>query len=64
MPYYDFKCVSCEHTQEELVKMGTNESICEKCGAKAEKSMSSYRFNATGLPNGFASTRSRKKGEK
>ena len=34
MPLYDFKCRSCGHTFEELVKLGEAPS-CPKCGAQA-----------------------------
>ena len=56
MPFYNFKCTVCGNVTEELVKMGTDTITC-KCGGTAEKQLS-LKFNATGLPNGFSSTRS------
>lgn len=57
MPFYTFKCPKCDITKDELVKMGTTETVCETCGSKTEKQLS-MRFNGHGLPNGFSATRS------
>lgn len=57
MPYYTFNCAKCNETKDELVPMGTTSTICESCGGATVK-LPSFRANATGLPNGFASTRS------
>lgn len=51
MPLYTFKCGTCDHTQDYLVKMGTEKTDCKKCGQEATKQLS-YKFAATGLPNG------------
>lgn len=58
MPFYTFTCTSenCQHTQDYLVKMGTKETDCKECGSPAEYQMS-YKFSATGLPNGHITFR-------
>jgi putative FmdB family regulatory protein len=35
MPFYDYQCAKCEHTQEELHPMSGPEEklVCEKCGS-------------------------------
>jgi putative FmdB family regulatory protein len=58
MPFYSFKCPKCEAVTEELVRMGTESTTCAKCGEPTIK-QPSFRFNAHGLPNGFANTRSK-----
>ena len=62
LPFYDFKCTSetCDYNKEELEKMGTVEITCPKCGEKALKTMNSYRFVSTNLPNGHHAARSKK----
>lgn len=57
MPFYSFKCPKCEAVTEKLVKMGVESTVCYQCGSPTAK-QPSFRFNATGLPNGFSSTRS------
>ena len=58
MPFYTFICKEkeCGHTQDYLVKMGTKETPCKKCGNPAEYKMS-YKFSAIGLPNGHITFR-------
>lgn len=56
MPMYTFKCTKCEHIEDYLVKMGTTETKCKKCGELATKQMS-YKFSSIGLPNGHITTR-------
>lgn len=62
MPIYDFKCSNpeCNYHDEELVKMGTNKIECPKCGQEAVKTMNSYKFVSTNLPNGHHAARSKK----
>lgn len=59
MPFYNFECTNeeCkEKYKNELVKMGTTEIECKKCGEVAKKTLS-YNFAATGLPNGHITNR-------
>ena len=50
MPLYNFRCGN-EHTFEQLVKMGTEETVCPVCKQPAKqiiltgKTGLSYRFN-------------------
>ena len=62
MPFYEFKCTTeiCNYHQEELVKMGEYEIVCPSCGGKAIKTINSYRFVSTNLPNGHHAARSKK----
>ena len=57
MPFYSFKCTNCNAIKDELVVIGTESTTCKECGAPTVK-QPSFRFSATGLPNGFSSTRS------
>jgi putative FmdB family regulatory protein len=57
MPFYTFKCTKCEVAKDELVKYGTESTKCATCGEPTVK-QPSFRFSATGLPNGFSATRS------
>lgn len=61
MPIYAFKCPTCGTQKEEIVKMGTTKTTCEKCGGESEKQLS-MRFHGHGLPNGFSSNRSKSRG--
>jgi putative FmdB family regulatory protein len=64
MPFYSFKCTKCNVTADELVKMGTESTVCATCGEPTVK-QPSFRFSAHGLPNGFSATRSQsRKGER
>lgn len=59
MPLYNFQCTNeqCnEFSKNQLVKMGTEEISCPKCGEVAKKALS-YNFAATGLPNGHITNR-------
>jgi putative FmdB family regulatory protein len=58
MPFYSFKCPKCNVTADELVRMGTGSTVCKTCGTETEK-QPSFKTVALGLPNGFASTRSK-----
>lgn len=58
MPFYTFACTSeeCQHTKDYLVKAGVKETACAECGEPAAYQLS-YRFSATGLPNGHITFR-------
>ncbi len=59
MPFYEFEC-TCGEITEELVKMGTEEIECPKCGAKAKKIISRCSFSLKGggwYADGYASTK-------
>lgn len=56
MPLYTFECPRCNTKGDELVPIGTESTTCKECGEPTVK-LPSFRFNATGLPNGFASSR-------
>lgn len=58
MPFYTFFCPKCNVTADELVRMGTETTECKTCGTQTEK-LPSFKTVALGLPNGFASTRSK-----
>jgi putative FmdB family regulatory protein len=58
MPFYTFKCPKCNVTADELVRMGTESTKCAECGEDTVK-QPSFKTFALGLPNGFASTRSK-----
>lgn len=62
MPFYTFACTNCEAVTEKLVRMNTESTVCDKCGSPTAK-QPSFRFNAHGLPNGFANTRSQSRKE-
>jgi putative FmdB family regulatory protein len=62
MPFYTFFCAKCDVEKDELVPMGTTSTKCPSCGAPTVK-QPSFRFNATGLPNGFSTTRSQSRKE-
>jgi putative FmdB family regulatory protein len=47
MPFYEFEC-ECGEVTEELVKMGTEEISCPKCGKSAHKIMSRCSFSLKG----------------
>lgn len=47
MPFYEFEC-ECGQVTEELVKMGTEEIACPKCGKSAHKIMSRCSFSLKG----------------
>jgi hypothetical protein len=54
LPLVVFFCDHCEKTFEKVVPLGTVHTYCEFCGDEAfRNSNESYRFNSTGLPNGF-----------
>lgn len=64
MPIYEFKCTECEHVKDEIVKMGTTTTECEKCGKPTAKTMGSFLFAAHGLPNGHNAVRANKNAKK
>lgn len=37
MPIYEFKCSSCDHLFNDIVKFDVKENTCEKCGKVALK---------------------------
>jgi putative FmdB family regulatory protein len=47
MPFYEFEC-ECGEVTEELVKLGTEEISCPKCGKSAHKIMSRCSFSLKG----------------
>lgn len=47
MPIYEFECPNGT-ISEKLVKVGTNEIICPKCGKKATKIISRFNFHLKG----------------
>ncbi|HDI60093.1 MAG TPA: zinc ribbon domain-containing protein [Desulfobacteraceae bacterium] len=47
MPMYEFKC-ECGEVTEALVRMGTEETKCPKCGRKAKKILSNCTFSLKG----------------
>jgi putative FmdB family regulatory protein len=47
MPFYEFEC-ECGKVTEELVKMGTEEIDCPRCGRPAHKIMSRCSFSLKG----------------
>ena len=63
IPIYEFRCQHCGHVFDELCSVGTNEMKCPQCCSISTKSSGGYMSNSTGLPNGFASTRSDKRGK-
>lgn len=58
MPFYTFKCSTCDITKDELVKMGTETTVCKECGNETER-LPVYRTVALGLPNGFHTIKSK-----
>jgi len=40
MPIYEYKCTTCAHKFEEIVKSGTMITECELCGDEAQKLVS------------------------
>lgn len=62
MPFYNFKCSNeqCGEAFDDLVKMGTTEVECTKCKQPAHKTIDSYKFVSTGLPNGHNGARATK----
>lgn len=60
MPIYKFNCEKCDTSFEKIVKMGTQETLCE-CGEIAKKDFrGSLLFSSVGLPNGHNSHSKRK----
>lgn len=55
MPIYEYKCPKCGEVFDEIVKVNPDMETmkCPKCGVVAYKTIGSYKFVATGLPNGF-----------
>lgn len=47
MPIYQFKCTSCEHEQEHLLKTGQVIDVCPSCG----KNTYQKQLTAPGLLN-------------
>ena len=60
MPVYEFKC-SCGHVTEDIVRMGTEQIKCPKCGAPAKKIISNCSFSLKGggwYADGYAAKKS------
>lgn len=38
MPFYTFKCTKCNAITDELVKIGTESTTCDTCGAQRSSS--------------------------
>lgn len=49
MPIFEYECEDCKQILEEFVKSGTNEIICNVCGGRAKKIMSSSCFHIKGV---------------
>jgi putative FmdB family regulatory protein len=61
MPIYNYKCTKCSKESELLVSYDKrNGQKCADCNEELELKPS-YRFNATGLPNGFHKNRGDKR---
>lgn len=60
---YEFKCEKCEIITEKIVKMGTEEIECPKCGATAHKIISASNFNVKGFnaKNSYSHTKGKEK---
>ncbi len=57
MPFYDYKCTSCENVMENQLKKYEDKIIeCGKCSGEAEQQFSG-KFAAHGLPNGHNAVR-------
>jgi len=57
MPFYDYKCESCENIMEnQLRKYEEKFILCDKCEGQAEQQFSG-KFVAHGLPNGHNAVR-------
>jgi putative FmdB family regulatory protein len=46
MPIYDHRCTKCDHLFEELLALDAAAPPCPKCGATAERVLSSAKFVA------------------
>jgi len=44
MPIYEYKCESCDHQFEKLVRISADAPPCEVCGAKVKKLVSAAGF--------------------
>lgn len=59
MPIYTYTCPNCSHKEEKFVLFSEkDQQTCSKC-EKSTEFTPSFKFNATGLPNGFSETRSK-----
>lgn len=62
MPIYDYKCEKCSEVFSSIEKYEDKQIPCKHCEGTANREFS-VKFNATGLPNGFSSTRSKSRGK-
>jgi putative FmdB family regulatory protein len=61
MPFYDYKCVECEHVMPNQLKKYSDKTItCEKCQKDTSQQQFSGKFAAHGLPNGHIGSRIRR----
>ena len=55
MPIFDYKCDSCDHIKECIVRNSEQEIFCEKCNDKMKRQLSTPAgFNFKG--SGFSET--------
>lgn len=57
MPLREYECKKCKHVMEKIVFFGEKEDfVCEKCGSKVEKIMSTFSFDVNGFSeaNGYS----------
>ena len=47
MPLYDLVC-DCGHTKEQMLKLDEKEPLCDKCGLRMRKAMSTPAFILVG----------------
>lgn len=47
MPLYDLVC-DCGHTKEQMLKLDEKEPLCDKCGLRMRKAMSTPAFHLHG----------------
>ena len=59
-PMFDFKCEQCSHVFDDLVKLGTTDVVCPKCGGNATKQVSNstggFRIDGEGVYRPSASS--------
>jgi putative FmdB family regulatory protein len=52
MPLFEYMCVRCGNTFEQLVRSSTQEIVCPRCkGTRVQKQMSSFAVRGTGGQN-------------
>lgn len=61
MPLYDFRCRSCEHVFEKLVRPGSDPLVCPKCDATdLERLLTSFAVSTAGRSHAAAATKREK----